>query len=61
MDGSQGKKWGVTNPISEQPPNDADLKLNDKLIAYLKDTNNFETPEGMENRYACAPACPLPR
>ncbi|KAF2683745.1 Poly(A) polymerase [Lentithecium fluviatile CBS 122367] len=50
MEGAPKRKWGVTNPISEAPPSEADLKLNDELIAYLKDKNNFETPEGMENR-----------
>jgi poly(A) polymerase len=59
MGDSQGKQWGMTKPISEQPPNEADLKLNDKLIAYLKDTNNFESPKGMDNRYACDSAVPL--
>jgi poly(A) polymerase len=51
MNGQQQKRqWGVTNPISEAQPSDADLKLNDQLVEELKRQNNFESPEGTENR-----------
>ncbi len=51
------QKWGITNPISELPPTDADLKLNDRLIEYLKEKESFETPAGMDNRcVACLAA-----
>lgn len=51
MDG-QPKRWGVTHPISEAKPTEIDLKLNDQLIEFLKEKNNFETPEGTDRRYA---------
>lgn len=43
-------KWGVTNPLSEDPPNALDLKANEQLIEYLKSINNFESPEGNDRR-----------
>lgn len=54
MDGQQKRQWGVTNPISEAQPTEADLKLNDQLVDYLKTKNSFETPEGSEKRYVSA-------
>ncbi|KAF2276848.1 Poly(A) polymerase [Westerdykella ornata] len=50
MEGQQKRQWGVTNPISEAQPTEADLRLNDLLIEALKKENNFESPEGTENR-----------
>ncbi|KAF2749397.1 Poly(A) polymerase [Sporormia fimetaria CBS 119925] len=50
MDTQQKRQWGVTQPISEAQPTEADLKLNDLLVEALKAENNFETPEGTDNR-----------
>jgi poly(A) polymerase len=50
MDGQQKRQWGVTNPISEAQPTEADIRLNDLLVDALKRENNFESPEGTENR-----------
>ncbi|KAF2119884.1 Poly(A) polymeras-like protein [Lophiotrema nucula] len=50
MDAQQPRQWGVTNPISNAPPTEADLKLNDDLVKALKAQDNFESPEGIENR-----------
>ncbi|KAF2011170.1 Poly(A) polymerase [Aaosphaeria arxii CBS 175.79] len=46
----QKHQWGVTKPILEAQPTEADLKLNDQLIEALKRENNFETPEGTDVR-----------
>ncbi|KAH7128490.1 Poly(A) polymerase-like protein [Dendryphion nanum] len=50
MEGQKKQQWGVTKPILEAHPTEADLKLNDQLVETLKRENNFETPEGSENR-----------
>lgn len=47
------QKWGITNPISVATPSEKDNMLNDQLVAYLKEQNNFETPEGTDRR--CVP------
>jgi len=44
------RRWGMTDPISDAPPTDADIELNSQLIEELKRQNNFETAEGSENR-----------
>ncbi|KAF2740856.1 Poly(A) polymeras-like protein [Polyplosphaeria fusca] len=48
---AEKRQWGVTNAISEAAPTELDLKLNDGLIDELKRRNNFESPEGIENRH----------
>ncbi|KAF2466457.1 Poly(A) polymeras-like protein [Lindgomyces ingoldianus] len=50
MEGQPKKQWGVTSAISEAQPGPRDLELNDQLVEVLKRENNFETPEGTENR-----------
>jgi poly(A) polymerase len=52
MDGQQKRQWGVTSAISEAQPTEADLRLNDQLVEALKRENNFESPEGTDNRHA---------
>lgn len=58
MDGQQKRQWGVTSAISEAQPTEADLRLNDSLVEALKRENNFESPEGTENRSATRLALP---
>ncbi|ORY13352.1 Poly(A) polymeras-like protein [Clohesyomyces aquaticus] len=50
MEGQPKKQWGVTSAISEAQPAAKDLELNDQLVETLKRNNNFETPEGTQNR-----------
>ncbi|KAF2261764.1 Poly(A) polymeras-like protein [Lojkania enalia] len=50
MEAPQKRQWGVTSAISEAQPTEADLKLNDQLVDALKRENNFESPEGLQNR-----------
>jgi poly(A) polymerase len=56
---AEKRQWGVTNAISEAPPTEHDLKLNDSMIEELKRRNNFEGAEGVENRYV-GPRCEGP-
>ena len=48
---AQTKKYGVTPPVSQSFPTEAELTANDALIAELKNQNNFEGLEETERRY----------
>jgi len=43
-------KYGVTPPISEAPPSESELRLNEALIAELRSQNNFESTDDTEKR-----------
>lgn len=47
---NQSKKYGVTPPVSQNFPTEAELAANDALIAELKRQNNFEGLEETERR-----------
>lgn len=44
------KVYGITGPVSTVGPTAAENKLNDQLIAELKNENSFETPEETQKR-----------
>ena len=51
MASTQTRQWGVTPPISFSLPTDAEIDIDDALIAELKRQNNFETSDETEKRY----------
>ncbi|KAI9675689.1 MAG: polynucleotide adenylyltransferase [Caeruleum heppii] len=46
------RQWGVTPPVSTALPTEADLVINEALVAELKRQNNFEAAEETQKRTA---------
>jgi poly(A) polymerase len=44
------RQYGVTPPISSALPTDADLRLNESLLAELRSQNNFESADDTDKR-----------
>lgn len=45
------RQYGVTAPISLNPPTERDLDMTDDLLTALKETGFFEAEEESEKRY----------
>ena len=45
-------RLGVSNTMSNEPPSQLDLKLDEALLQELKSRNEFEAPEETRRRYA---------
>lgn len=45
-----GEQLGVSPPLSNDPPTDTDMKLNEALMQELKAQNNFESPDDTNKR-----------
>lgn len=45
-----GRQWGVTPAITRNLPTEAELRLNESLLAELRVQNNFEATEDTEKR-----------
>jgi poly(A) polymerase len=44
------RQWGLTPPLANTLPTDAEMRLNETLLAELRGQNNFETAEETEKR-----------
>lgn len=44
------RQYGVTAPISLNPPTERDLEMTDELLTALRETGFFETEEESEKR-----------